>query len=62
MAFGSMFLGAGYAIAKTDYVYEGHVLATTASGIICNTKSNCGVRPYTRVRLNWLGLDWTGLD
>jgi uncharacterized membrane protein (UPF0136 family) len=34
MAFGSMFLGAGYAIAKTDYVNEGHVLATTASGVL----------------------------
>jgi uncharacterized membrane protein (UPF0136 family) len=34
MAFGSMFLGAGYVIAKTDYVYEGHVVATTASGVM----------------------------
>jgi uncharacterized membrane protein (UPF0136 family) len=34
MAFGGMFLGAGYAIAKTDNVYEAHVVATTASGVM----------------------------
>jgi uncharacterized membrane protein (UPF0136 family) len=34
MAFGGMFIGAGYAIAKTDNVYEAHVVATTASGVM----------------------------
>jgi uncharacterized membrane protein (UPF0136 family) len=31
---GSLLLGSGYMIAKTDYVYEGHVLASTTSGIM----------------------------
>ncbi|GAX13802.1 hypothetical protein FisN_30Lh096 [Fistulifera solaris] len=31
---GSLLLGSGYLIAKTDQVYEGHVLATTTSSIL----------------------------
>jgi uncharacterized membrane protein (UPF0136 family) len=31
---GSMLLGSGYLIAKTDKVFEGHVLGVTATGIM----------------------------
>ncbi len=31
---GSLLLGSGYLIAKTDHVYEGHILATTTSSIL----------------------------
>jgi uncharacterized membrane protein (UPF0136 family) len=31
---GSLLLGSGYMIAKTDNVYEGHVLASGAAGIL----------------------------
>lgn len=31
---GSLLLGSGYLIAKTDHVYEGHVLATTTSSVL----------------------------
>ncbi|CAB9502398.1 Transmembrane proteins 14C [Seminavis robusta] len=34
VAFGSMLIGSGYIIAKTDSQYEGHALATGASGIM----------------------------
>jgi uncharacterized membrane protein (UPF0136 family) len=34
LSMGSLLLGSGYMIAKTDYVYEGHVLASTTSGIL----------------------------
>jgi uncharacterized membrane protein (UPF0136 family) len=34
VSLGSLLLGSGYMIAKTDYVYEGHVLASTTSGIM----------------------------
>ena len=31
---GSLLLSSGYLIAKTDQVYEGHVLATLTSGVL----------------------------
>lgn len=31
---GSLLLGSGYLIAKTEHVYEGHVLATTTSSVL----------------------------
>lgn len=32
--FGSLLLGSGYMIAKTDNIYEGHALASGTSGIM----------------------------
>ena len=34
LAVGSLLLGSGYMIAKTDQVYEGHLLASGASGVM----------------------------
>jgi uncharacterized membrane protein (UPF0136 family) len=34
LTIGSLLLGSGYMIAKTDNIYEGHLLATGASGIM----------------------------
>ena len=34
LAMGSLLVGSGYMIAKTDNVYEGHLLATGTSGIM----------------------------
>ncbi|KAL7569912.1 hypothetical protein ACA910_008576 [Epithemia clementina (nom. ined.)] len=34
MAVGSLLIGSGYMIAKTDKVYEGHLLAAATSGVL----------------------------
>jgi len=34
LGIGSLFLGSGYLIAKTDRVYEGHVLATCTATLL----------------------------
>lgn len=34
LSIGTLLLGSGYMIAKTDHVYEGHCLASTASGVM----------------------------
>jgi uncharacterized membrane protein (UPF0136 family) len=34
VTFGTMYIGSGYLIAFTDNVYKGHVVATTASGVM----------------------------
>lgn len=34
LTIGSALIGSGYLIAKTDKVYEGHALATGASGVM----------------------------
>jgi len=34
VALGSLLLGSGYLIAKTDNVYEGHALATGTTGVM----------------------------
>lgn len=34
ITFGSLLLGSGFLIARTDNVYEGHLLATGASGVM----------------------------
>lgn len=34
VSLGTLFLGSGYLIAKTDHVYEGHVLAVATSTVL----------------------------
>lgn len=34
LSMGSLFLTSGYMIAKTDYIYEAHLLASATSGIM----------------------------